>query len=335
MRIYYARPIFTPGERDYNSSIEKMIDNLEIERQEWGNKKEDDPRSRAKRVFDSCFGGIAPANAVLAILSGTEVDDGTAAEIGLFFAMMESDASKKGIIGLLDDWRTDADSDRLQGKGLNDFLLGCVRRGGIIVHTPEEAAEQLKAWKDELGSPTTQNSGSVSVDTQSDQVDSGLSRHEGGVGPRIYFAAPQFTPYARSFVAEQAQFLRDRGMDVFVPRARARAEVGRLTPEGVFDQDYAALRSSNMLVALLDGTQPDDGVALELGLFYGLLRRDPSKKGILGYMTDSRGLRRKEHGYGCNHFPIGVIEKCGAVFDDFADIVAQIETWANDLSPDI
>ena len=55
MRIYYARPIFTPGERDYNLIIEKMIDDLEIERQEWGGKKENDTRSRAKRVFDSCF----------------------------------------------------------------------------------------------------------------------------------------------------------------------------------------------------------------------------------------------------------------------------------------
>ena len=330
MRIYYARPIFTPGERDYNSIIEKMIDELEIERQKWGAKEEDDPRSRAKRVFDSCLGGIAPANAIVAILSGTEVDDGTAAEIGLFYAMMERDPTKKGIIGLLDDWRTDTDSDHLQGKGLNDFLLGCIRRGGVIVHTPEEAAEQLKAWKDELESPTTVNAGSVFGGLQSDQAGIGLSGQEGRGGPRIYFAAPQFTPYARSFVAEHAQLLRDRGMDVYVPRARARVEARRLTPEGIFDQDYAALRGSNVLVALLDGTQPDDGVALELGLFYGLLRGDSSKRGILGFMTDSRGLRRKEHGYGCNHFPIGVIEECGAVLDEFADIVAQIEMWDND-----
>jgi len=174
------------------------------------------------------------------------------------------------------------------------------------------------------------NAGSVFGGIQSDQAGIGLSRQEGRGGARIYFAAPQFTPYARSFVAEQAQLLRDRGMDVYVPRACARVEAPLLTPENVFDKDYAALRSSNVLVALLDGTQPDDSVAMELGLFYGLLRGDPSKKGILGFMTDSRGLRRKEHGYGCNHFPIGVIEECGTVLDDFAYIIAQIETWAND-----
>ena len=45
-----------------------------------------------------------------------------------------------------------------------------------------------------------------------------------------------------------------------------------------------------------DSAQPDDATALKLGLFYGLLRDDPSRKGILGCMSDSRGLRRKNQG---------------------------------------
>jgi len=309
MHVYFARPIFTPGERDYNSKIEKMIDDLGIERPKWGPKQEDDSRSRAKRIFDGCFEGIAPSNAVLAILSGTEVDDGTAAEIGVFYAMMEKNPSKKGIIGLLDDWRTNADSEHIQGKGLSDFLLGCIRSRGLIVHTPEEAMEQLKAWKDELevGGLDDESAGRTVSCTASTTADSQACE---SAAVKVYFAAPQFTPYARRFVADHAQMLRDHGLDVYVPRERARVEPPLLTPEEVFARDYAELKNSDVLVALLDGTQPDDGVALELGLFYGLLQEDPSKKGILGFVTDSRGLRRKQHGYGCNHFPVGIILEC-------------------------
>jgi nucleoside 2-deoxyribosyltransferase len=325
MRIYFARPIFTPGERDYNSKLEAMIDELGIGRPKWGGKREDDARTRAKRVFDGCFAGIAPANAVLAVLSGTEIDDGTAAEIGVFYAMMESDPTKKGIIGLLDDWRTNADSEHMQGKGLNDFVLGCIRRGGFIVHTPEEAMEQLRVWNEEL--TTTESGAPATSDTVA--VSETTGRDEGSTGewpPRVYFSAPQYTPYARAFVAEHAQLLRDRGVEVYVPRERAQIHAARLSPEEVFDRDYAALKNSTAMLALLDGAQPDDAVALELGLFYGRHLVDPSKKGAVGWITDSRGLRRREHGYGCNHFPVGVIEEFGTIVETFDDVVSHLES---------
>jgi hypothetical protein len=143
----------------------------------------------------------------------------------------------------------------------------------------------------------------------------------------VYIAAPQYTPYARAFVDEHAALLRDRGMEVYVPRERARVEPPLLSPEEVFDQDYAALCGCQAMVALLDGAQPDDATALELGLFHGLQLADPTKLGIVGWMTDSRGLRRKEHGYGCNHFPVGLIEEHGAISDRFSDVVDQLTAW--------
>ncbi len=327
MRVYYARPIFTPAERDYNSRIESMIDELGIERNKWGGKRdENDTRSRAKRVFDSCFAGIAPANAVLAILSGTEVDDGTACEIGIFYAMMEQDPTKLGIVGLLDDWRTNVTDEHLQGKGLNDLLAGCILRGGRLVHTPEDAFDQLKLWREEFdGKSVSPPAAGERLPQESIAPAAGIAAEEGPL--TVYLAAPQYTPYARAYVAEHAQVLRDRGMEVYIPRQRVRIEPPLLTPEQVFDLDYAMLRHCQAMVILLDGAQPDDAAALELGLFYGLLRDNPHKKGIVGWMTDSRGLRRKEHGYGCNHFPVGVIEECGTLVDDFSELVHHLEGW--------
>jgi len=104
-----------------------------------------------------------------------------------------------------------------------------------------------------------------------------------------------------------------------------------MTPEHIFGVDYAGLASSNAIVALLDGTQVDDGTACEIGIFYGLLREDPSKKGILGFMTDFRALYRAERGYGLNLFVLGVIEECGKILADFDEVVAQLKAWDAEL----
>ena len=78
----------------------------------------------AKSCFDNDFGAINEANAILAIINGTEVDDGTASEIGIFHALRLRDPTKKGIVALHEDWRT---QDRPgEGKGLNGFVLGCI-----------------------------------------------------------------------------------------------------------------------------------------------------------------------------------------------------------------
>jgi nucleoside 2-deoxyribosyltransferase len=109
----------------------------------------------------------------------------------------------------------------------------------------------------------------------------------------------------------------------------SRDELGlaELTPETVFERDYEGLASADAVVALLDGTQVDDGTACEIGIFYGLMRDDPGKKGIIGFMTDFRGLRRAEHGYGTNLFVWGVLEECGVMLADFDEVIAQLKAW--------
>jgi nucleoside 2-deoxyribosyltransferase len=104
----------------------------------------------AKRVFDKDFGAIAESNAVLAVINGTEVDDGTACEIGIFYALMQTDPSKKGIVAVHNDWRT-LDSPG-EGKGLNAFVLGCLLKGGIVHRELEDAVKQISTWQAELES---------------------------------------------------------------------------------------------------------------------------------------------------------------------------------------
>lgn len=145
--------------------------------------------------------------------------------------------------------------------------------------------------------------------------------------------------------AESAQILVDKGLlttqelqDENLPARAAqmlragkvsREELGlpELDADLIFQKDYDGLSTANAVVAILDGTQVDDGTACEIGIFYGLLRDDPSKKGIIGFMTDSRGTRRAKQGFGVNLFVLGVIEECGVILSDFDDVIEQLRAW--------
>ena len=80
---------------------------------------------------------------MLAILDGPSVDDGTACEIGMFHALMQSDPSKRGIIGLLTDIR----GTRGESTGVNLFVRGTIEDVGRIVTSFEEARDVLRAWR--------------------------------------------------------------------------------------------------------------------------------------------------------------------------------------------
>jgi hypothetical protein len=57
---------------------------------------------------------------------------------------MQSDASKKGIVGLLTDLRSTLGHE---GHGLNLFVHGCIEAGGRICTTLDEVVETLAGWR--------------------------------------------------------------------------------------------------------------------------------------------------------------------------------------------
>ena len=79
---------------------------------------------------------------MLAILDGPSVDDGTACQIGMFHALMQSDPSKKGIVGLLTDIR----GMRGESTGINLFIQGVIEDVGQIVASIDEARDVLITW---------------------------------------------------------------------------------------------------------------------------------------------------------------------------------------------
>ncbi|MDX6472909.1 MAG: hypothetical protein QOK22_1725 [Gaiellaceae bacterium] len=125
---------------------------------------------------------------------------------------------------------------------------------------------------------------------------------------KVYFAGPLFTPYERGYIDECAALLRADGFDVFVPHEHELAQ-SDTTAEWIFRKDMDGLGPANAVLALLDGPMVDDGTACEIGIFYALMQSDPSKKGIVGLLTDLRGTRGESNGL--NLFVEGCVEATG------------------------
>ena len=142
---------------------------------------------------------------------------------------------------------------------------------------------------------------------------------------RIYLAGPLFTPYERAFLDECAARLRGEGFEVFVPHEHALA-LGDTSADVIFTKDWDGLYNADAVLALLDGPQTDDGTACEIGIFYTLMLWNPTKKGIVGLLTDLRGGRSGE-GHGLNLFVEGCIEAGGEIVDDLDAAVAVLAGW--------
>jgi hypothetical protein len=129
-------------------------------------------------------------------------------------------------------------------------------------------------------------------------------------------AGPLFTPYERSFIDECAATLRADGFEVFVPHEHELATDVDVTAAEIFAKDRRGIERADAMLAILDGPSVDDGTACEVGMFHALMQSDPSKKGIVGLLTDIRG--RRGESTGVNLFVHGAI-------DDVGRIVASIE----------
>ena len=142
---------------------------------------------------------------------------------------------------------------------------------------------------------------------------------------RVYFAGPLFTVYERSFIDECAARLRAEGIEVFVPHENALA-AGDTSAATIFKKDWDGLAEANAVVALLDGPMVDDGTACEIGIFYALMQNDPTKKGIVGLLTDLRATLAHE-GHGLNRFVQGCVEAGGTICGTLDEVVTTLDGW--------
>ncbi|HKS79179.1 MAG TPA: nucleoside 2-deoxyribosyltransferase [Gaiellaceae bacterium] len=144
MRVYLAGSIFTPYERAF---LDDCASRLRAEGfdvfvpHEQGLVGLD---ATPAAVFAVDAGGVESADAVLAVLDGPSVDDGTACEIGLFHGLKQRDPERKGVVGLLTDLR----AERRGAFATNLFVRGCIEAGGgAVVGSLDDAVAILHGWE--------------------------------------------------------------------------------------------------------------------------------------------------------------------------------------------
>jgi hypothetical protein len=144
VRVYFAGPLFTPYERSFIDECAARLraDGIDVFVPHENALAAGD--TSPDTIFAKDWQGLADADAVVAVLDGPMVDDGTACEIGIFYALMQTDPAKKGIVGLLTDLRSTLGHE---GHGLNLFVLGCIQAAGKVCNSMDEVSAALAEWR--------------------------------------------------------------------------------------------------------------------------------------------------------------------------------------------
>lgn len=99
---------------------------------------------------------------------------------------------------------------------------------------------------------------------------------------RIYFAGPLFSAAERAFNVSLAWAMRDWGHQVWLPQENEpRTDVKNWEAE-VFAKDVEGLDWADLVIANMDGPDPDSGTAWEVGYAYA------KGKQIIVFRTDFR-----------------------------------------------
>lgn len=95
---------------------------------------------------------------------------------------------------------------------------------------------------------------------------------------KIYLAGPLFSAAERDFNARLTAVLRDMGHEVWLPQE---SEQETMTPKQIFDKDVEGIDWAEVVVANMDGADPDSGTCWECGYAY-------KKKYVIVFRTDFR-----------------------------------------------
>ena len=98
---------------------------------------------------------------------------------------------------------------------------------------------------------------------------------------RLYFAAPLFNTAERDFNKMVATHLREMGHEVFLPQETEQRDT---TSRKIFLGDVRGVDWADVVVANMDGADPDSGTCWETGYAY-------NKKPVILYRTDIREER--------------------------------------------
>jgi nucleoside 2-deoxyribosyltransferase len=143
----------------------------------------------------------------------------------------------------------------------------------------------------------------------------------------VYLAAPLFNIAERRFNQALAHRIELEGLTVFLPQ-RDGLEFARLAGQAeskrnrrIFELDIAAVESAKVLVAILDGRVPDEGVCVELGTAAEHRKRSRGDTLIVGLKTDERAWARDGE---MNPMVAGTLDRVFATEDELLAFLKKV-----------
>ncbi len=100
----------------------------------------------------------------------------------------------------------------------------------------------------------------------------------------VYLAAPLFSEAERDFNRKLRDEIKNAGFSVFLPQEDSNNVKGEKRQEIIFNKNLKAIENSDIIVAVVDGTDIDSGTAWEIG--YASAKGKP----VIGLRTDFRTL---------------------------------------------
>ena len=109
---------------------------------------------------------------------------------------------------------------------------------------------------------------------------------------KVYIASPLFNESELENNRKLRDFLRSLGFETYLPQEdcgtaydlmNSKEDVS-VTRKKIFDIDIVEVKDSDIILCVLDGRVPDEGVCIELGVAYSL------GKICIGYSTDRRSF---------------------------------------------
>jgi len=121
--IYIAGALFSQAEREFNKKLQQMISEAGFsvflpQEDASDNQDQRDDRNHLS-IFNQCLNGLKKSDIVVAVLEGTDVDSGTAWEIGYAYA------TGKPVIGFRTDFRIQTPGERVNlmiQESLNEYV---------------------------------------------------------------------------------------------------------------------------------------------------------------------------------------------------------------------
>jgi nucleoside 2-deoxyribosyltransferase len=136
MRIYFAGPLFTTAERDFNARVGARL--REAGHEVFLPQDQESSTHDARRIFRNDVDHIDWSNVVVGVMDGPDPDSGTAWEIGYAYA------TKRPIILLRTDFRTMSELD--DGAPYNLMLTeSATEHLELRLSTAEDAGDAVVA----------------------------------------------------------------------------------------------------------------------------------------------------------------------------------------------